>query len=143
MAVTPADLLAPAGPVEDTLFRDEGDGSAGTELNVRLSSYISTSVAKVAGVAFPDQDTEDAAVTAWSLYLAFKAAYMVAVANPATENAQVEIIGSKGYAKDQRDALREAAEEFYRDYELILAAIPTDAQPYGVPTRSTTNKFEY
>lgn len=140
MAVTPPDLLAPAGPVEEQLFPGEGDGTAGTDLNARLTEYISQAEAKAAGIAFPEPDL---AVESWALHLTFKAAYMVAVSRPANENTMVEVLGSKGFAKDQRDALLEKAKEYKQDYQNLAAAVPSTAQPVGLRTRTTKNEYEY
>ena len=141
MAITPADLLAPAGPVEDELFPGEGDGADPSALYTRLLSYVTQAVAKTSGIAFPD---EDAAVEAWALHLTFKAAYMVAVARPATENSMVPVLGSETYTKDQRDALRAKADEYESVYAGLLAAIPAEGeQPVGVPTRTVSLEFDY
>lgn len=140
MAVTPADLMAPAGPVEGTLFPGEGDGTAGTDLHTRLTEYISRAESKVAGIEFPDPDL---AAEKWALHLTFDAAYMLAVSRPATENTMVQVLGSHGYAKDQRDALRELAQHYLYEYQAEEAAAPTTQNPKGIPTRQTTNEFEW
>lgn len=140
MAVAPADLLAPAGPVEEELFPGEGNGTAGTELYGRLSEYITRAQEKAAGIAFPDPD---AAVESWALHLTFEAAYLLSVARPANENTMVEVLGSQGFARDQRDALRSMADYYARSYHGYVAEVPTEAQPLGAQTRQITNSYEW
>jgi hypothetical protein len=143
MAITADDLIAPNGPIEVTLFPGEdveGEIGGSTILKDRLNIYIAQASAKNAGISFPD---EDAADTAWALHLAFEAAYMVAVARPSTDNAQVAVLGSETYSKDQRDALLIKANEYLDEYLALLAEVPTTSAQKGVPTRSTTNEFAW
>lgn len=140
MAVVPADLLSPAGPVEEALFPSEGDGAPGTDLYERLQRYIARAGVIASGIAFPDPDP---AVTAYALYLTFQAAYMGAISRPAMENAQVPILGSTQFDKDQRDALKELYLEYQAEYNTLVSAVPTVQIQRGVPTRSTPNVFEW
>jgi len=143
MAITNADMLAPTGPVEVTLFPGEdisGAAPPATILEERLDVYIAQAVAKNAAIAFDDMD---AANLAWALHLAFQAAYIVAVARPASENSQIPVLGSEGYAKDQRDALLAKANEYFDDYNMLLMTVPTTSAPSGVPTRSTPLEYEW
>lgn len=140
MAVTPADLLAPAGPVEETLFPGEGDGDAATPLYTRLAAYIGQAEAKIVGVAFPDPDP---ATKAWALHLTFEAAYRVAVSRPATENSMVAVIGSHGYAKDQRDALKAEARKWKEEFFNLYASVPTTPVPLGPGSRQTRIIYEW
>jgi len=143
MAITADDLLAPYGPVEVTLFPGEdteGSVPGSTILKDRLEVYIAQASAKNAGISFPDADAAD---TAWALHLTFKAAHMVAVARPSMENAQVPVLGSETYSKDQRDALLLKAEEYLDVYNMLLAEVPTDQSPRGVPSHETTTEFDW
>jgi hypothetical protein len=139
VAVIPADLLAPTGPVEVTLFRGEGDGSPGTTLHDRLETYIGRATDEVEGIAFP---RPEAAIRLYSLYLTFESAYLLACSRPTSENLQVEVLGSYGYTKDQRDALRARADEYLGLYEQMKNTIPGGV-PYGVQTRQVTNVFRW
>lgn len=144
MAVTTADLLSPAGPVEVTLFPGEDtedvDNPGSTLLETRLAAYISRAEVKTAGIAFTDPDP---AVEAWALHLTFSAAYTLAVSRPSSEDTKVKILGSQGFSKDQRDALQRKADSYLREYDALVAAVPTTANPSGIPTRSTGNVFEW
>jgi hypothetical protein len=141
MSVVVGDLVAPDGPIEPPLFPGEGDGTSPSPLFIRLSSYLAQAEAKASGIAFPDPDE---AISAWALYLSFHAAYMVAVARPATENSMVPVLGSDSYQKDQRDALLAAANEYKAIFNQLLVAVPdATVQPIGAPTRSTPLEFEY
>lgn len=147
MAIGIADLLAPVGPVEVTIFPGEStrSGDTATALEVRLQTYIDKAKAKVAELTFPQPDPalEDKLVRAWALYLTFMAAYRIANSRPATENAQVAVLGSTTYTKDQRDALLAEANEYKLEYESTVVDIPTDVVPRTPQTRSTTLTFEY
>jgi len=143
MAITPADLLSPVGPIEPELFEGEdveGDNPPNTILEDRLQEYIDQAEAKNTPIGFSDQDAAD---KAWALHLAFSAAYMVAVARPSIDNAQVAVIGSQSYSKDQRDALLDKANEYFDEYRALLAAVPTTAAPVGIPSRTTSLDFDY
>lgn len=143
MSITSADILAPTGPVEIIMFPGEnveGAVEGSTILVDRLNNYIAQAVAKNALLAFDDMD---GANLAWALHLTFNAAYLGAVARPSTADSKVEIIGSAGYDKDQRDALLAQAEHYLDEYNVLLLALPTTASPVGTPSRSTTNSFEW
>jgi hypothetical protein len=141
--ITPADLLAPAGPIEAALFPGEGDGIDGTDLYERLDAYITRAQTVTSGIAFPDPDP---AVKAYSLYLAFDAAYMVSVARPSADNSLVPVLGSESYSKDQRDALKAKADLYFAEYRDLLVLVPPASGtivPVGIPTRSTPTLFDY
>ena len=140
MAITPADLLAPTGPVETLLFPGEVVGDDMTTLEDRLQSYITQAETKNAAIGFADPDAAD---KAWALYLTFQAAYLIACARPSTENAQVEILGSQSYSKDQRDALLSRAQEYRDEYTDLLNAVPSTSTPVGIPSRSTPIVYDW
>jgi hypothetical protein len=136
------DLLSPAGPVERTLFPGEGDGSDGTKLEVRLQSYIDQSYDKVADIAFAEPDD---AARAWALYLTHEAAYTLAISRPANENDMVPVLGSRGYQKDQRDALRAKANQYKAEYDSLESNAITASQPVnsGPQSRETPTNFAW
>jgi len=137
--VDPADLLAPAGPVEAALFPGEGDGSNGTDLFARLSAYIDQAEVKAAEAAFLDPE---AAARAWALHLSFEAAYTLAVSRPATENTMVQVLGSTTYTKDQRDGLKAKSNQYLAEFNRMLAQIPVGS-PSGPQSRQSTNTFDW
>jgi hypothetical protein len=124
------DLLSPAGPVERTLFPGEGDGSDGTKLEVRLQSYIDQSYDKVADIAFAEPH---------------EAAYTLAISRPANENDMVPVLGSRGYQKDQRDALRAKANQYKAEYDSLESNAITASQPVnsGPQSRETPTNFAW
>lgn len=143
MAITADDLLAPNGPVEPTLFQGEdieGDVPGSTILKDRLEVYIAQASAKNAPIAFTDPDEAD---KLYALYLTFHAAWIVSIARPSMENAQVPVLGSESYAKDQRDALHEKALYYLDEYRGVLAEVPTTTSQIGPPSRSTALNFEW
>ena len=141
--ITPADLLAPKGPVEVTLFpgeNSEASGSASTKLEIRLQEYIDRAEAKVSGVTLPDPDS---ATYAWALHLTFSAAYILACSRPTNENTMVAVLGSQGFSPDQRAALRSLADYYLGEYESVLAAVPVDVPLLNAQSRQVTNRFEW
>jgi hypothetical protein len=140
--IIPADLLAPEGPVEVTMFPDEGTGLDGGKLNIRLDSYIDQGQAKVMDIALAEPEL---GVRAWALFLAFDAAYILACSRPNMENTMVEILGSKSYAKDQRDGLKALRDRYLEDYNVVLNTVVdvVNAIPRGYMTRAITNVYEY
>jgi hypothetical protein len=142
--ITPADLLAPIGPVEVTLFPgeySESSGATATKLESRLQTYIDQAYAKIDGIAFPLPDT---AARAWALHLTFAAAYVLACSRPANENMMVAVLGSKGFAKDQRDALLVLSEQYAGEFAVLEAEIPVSVPIMGsAQSRQITNIFEW
>jgi hypothetical protein len=145
VAILNEDLLAPEGPVEKALFPGEDVIKAPATITVleeRLNTYIARAEDKVAEYAFND---EDEAVKNYALYLTFDAAYTLAVSRPASENSLVAVIGSESYSKDQRDALRTKSLEYLAAYNNLVEVVTSVSPelPRGVPTRQTTNSYEY
>lgn len=143
MAITADDLLSPNGPVEPGLFPGEdieGDVPGSTILKDRLGVYIAQASAKNSGISFPDADAAD---TAWALHLTFHAAWILSIARPSTENAQVPVLGSETYAKDQRDALYEQAEYYLGEYNELLAQVPTTEAQKGLASHTTAVEYDW
>lgn len=145
MPTTVADLMAPTGPVEKTLFPGEATLSVSnpevTNLELRLEVYIQRAYSKIAGIGILQPDE---AARAWALYLTFDAAYVLAVSRPAGENSQVPVIGSHTYGKDQRDGIFNRAQEYLSEYESYINAAPAEGLiDIGTRSRAVTNKFEW
>jgi hypothetical protein len=134
--IAPVDLLAPAGPVEATLFRDESM----TVVITRLQTYINRAYAKIEGKAFP---LPDEAATLWALYLAFDAAYILSCALPGNENSMVQILGSEGFHKDQRDGLKNKRDEYQMAYEVLEHSLPQIGTISAPQTRQTSLRYEF
>ncbi len=144
MAVVPKTLIAPEGAVESELFPGEGGDESGSALLTRLTTYVSKAVAKVADITFVDTAQSDAAIQAWAYHLAFKAAYTLKLSRPATEDFQVEVMGEIGFEKDQRDGIKELADEYFAEYMGILAdAGAASAHVSGTPSFQSTNTFDW
>jgi hypothetical protein len=134
MFIIPADLLAPAGPVEETLFRDE----TLSDIEKRLQAYIDQAYEKINGIAFPRPDE---AARLWALYLTFDAAYILACAKPGNENTMVQILGSEGYHKDQRDGIRDKRNEYRAAFIDMENALPAVTSQLGPQSRQVVNRF--
>lgn len=140
MAVTPASLLQPEGPLDPSLFPDDAAPpatGAGSVLG-RLTTYINRAVTKLApySLANPDPATEK-----WALYLAFSDAHTLAVARPASETDPAGL-GGRAYNADQLKALARKAEEYRGDFNEIVGAVPGSIPTHRV-SRVTTNNFEW
>ena len=143
MAITNTDVLAPVGPVEKSMFPGEdveGTNPPATVLEDRIDEYITQAGAKNGSLGFADQDAAD---LAWTLHLTFMAAWRLAVARPSTDDSKVQVLGSESFQKDQRQSLRDMADDYLEEYNVLLNAIPSTAAPVGVPSHSTTNTFDY
>jgi hypothetical protein len=139
--ITPADLLAPKGPVEVTLFPGESVGSAPTVLDTRLQEYIDQADTKTIGIAFPQPDD---AIRAWALYLTFDAAYVLAISRASMENTMVPVLGSESFSKDQRDGLKAKASSYLTTYQELFAAVPSEvAVSKGYTSGQTRIVYEY
>jgi hypothetical protein len=143
--ILPADLLAPKGPVEVTLFPGEStppEGGGDSPLIIRLLEYIEQAEIKSSEIAFPEPDT---AVRNWALHLAFDAAYVLAISRAATENSMVPVLGSEGYMKDQRDGLKAKADAYAAAYQLLESAVTVISveQPRSYQSRQTPIIYEW
>ncbi|MGW8180030.1 MAG: hypothetical protein ACWGQW_14905, partial [bacterium] len=116
------------------------DVPGSTILKDRLEVYITQASAKNSGISFDDPDEAD---TKYALYLAFHAAWLVAVARPSMENAQVPVLGSETYSKDQRDALYLMWNEYLDEYNVLLAQVPTTEVAKGLSTHSTDVEYDW
>ena len=108
-----------------------------------MGVYLSQAETKAAEITWPDSETEDNAVKAWALYLAYMAAYRLALARASTRNYQTAVLGSDTYAKDQRDGLLALANEQLAIYEDIVLLVPTNLPHIGPPSRVTPLLFDY
>ena len=143
MAVKGEDLIAPNGPVEPELFEGESEEN-NRALNIRVAAYVKAGVAKVAGITFVDQAAKDEAVTAWALYLTFRAAYTLTLTRPAEDDSQIGVMGSVTFDRDQREGVKELRDTYFADYQVLIADTGlTSAASTGVPSYQTTNLFDW
>lgn len=141
MAISAEDLLAPAGPVEPALFPGEGQKD-NKVLLARLTSYVNQAYDQISGFTFDPTTKEDDAARAYALYLAFEGAHTLALARPAEEDFQVELMGKVLFSKDQRQGLKELADKFLGDYfSFVEDTGGTTAAATGVPSHQVTNVF--
>lgn len=146
MAISVEDLFEPLGPLEEEFFPEAGDESQGEdplsdELDDRIQSYIDQSVAKVAAYAGAGVMDTDAAVKAWSLYLAFHALYLQAVNRPAS--ASLDGLGAAGYAKDQREAFQAQALHWHGVYYEYAPEVPATETGTAERSHAVRNRFTW
>ena len=136
MAVTVADLMAPAGPLEPNFFPD-----AAADRVTRLEGYLARAVTKVAGDSVTD---EDAAVEAWALHLAFQALYLIKSNAPASENLGAMGLPSQSWTDSQMRTFRQQADEWKLVYE-GLQEIDTTEDNLRDPgrTRAVTTRIRF
>jgi len=142
MAVSASDVLAPGGPIEKTLFPGEGDGTSGSDLHNRVVETITKASVKASADGITTQ--VDDAVLHWTLHTLYKAAFILAVSRPAQEDAQMEVIGSIRFDKDQRDGLRELA-SYHEDAYLGIVDTEsgTGTHAKGLPSYQTKQDFDW
>ena len=143
MAVDPNTLIAPLGPVETQLFPGEAEGGSHM-LHARMTSYVNQGVAKIAPYTFADTDEEDLAITAYALYLAFRAAYTIMVSRPADDDTGSPVLGRQTYQKDQREALKELYQSYHSEFQMLVSnASVTRAASTGIPSHQTRIEFDW
>lgn len=142
MPIAPGELLAPVGPIELDLFPGEDEDDA---LLVRLSNYIGQAEIKVTPYALEEGQDKDNLVRTWSLYLAFRAAYTLSLARPAEDQADVEVLGRTQYDRDQRDGLKLLADEYFAEFQVLVAQSVTSSSTVstGIPSHQTPNRYDY
>ena len=142
--ITTADLLAPYGPVEYVFFPGESslvaeDPLNRTKLEVRLQVYLDQAYTeKVGGWEDPD-----AGARPWALYRTFDAALLLMSSRPASENMQVEVLGSQAFVKDQRDDFRQRRQQYLTEYENAASREVAVTQQREPQTRTVQINYEY
>ena len=117
--VTPANLLAPAGPIDPKLF----PGLGSNEMTVLLQSYIDTASLQSAVVSAPATRV-NGMVKAYALYLIFDAVYIRMSSEPLT--LAVTEKGSHSYNMEQVRNMRGLSERYMTEYQnlVMLATAP-------------------
>jgi hypothetical protein len=147
--ITTRDLLAPVGPLEYAFFPEEEADPVDeqpprdpprTKLEVRLQVYIDQGYEKINGVVLADPDK---AVVAWSLHRAFEAALLLMSARPNSEDDQVEVLGSRSFAKDQRDDFRERSRTYLAEFEDMQMKTARRLQPTTPQSRSVHTVYDF
>jgi hypothetical protein len=128
VAVTPADLLQPYGPVSASFYPDDAPPPATGPDTVlgRLAAYIARATDEVAALGVRVREADrPAAVKAWALYLAHDDAYTIKLAKPATKNAGDLGLGGTGFITEQFKGLKEKRDGFLVDFRaLVVEAAP-------------------
>lgn len=144
MAVTPENLIAPAGPLEKALFPGEHEEGDDTFLE-RVTAYVSQATTKAGAYDFATTAEEDAAIEAWALHLAFRAAYTLSLTRPAEEDSRIEVLGRVIYADDQRRGLKELQDYYFSAWldAIVNADDGSRTLSTGTPSHSTPVTFEF
>jgi len=106
MAVLPADLQAPTGELEDTLFQ----GLTPALITTRLQSYIDDATAR--GTVLTDVTQHDSFVIAWAYYRAYRAQAERLAAQPAS--ASLTGLGSLSVSAEQLKFFNRQSVEWLR-----------------------------
>lgn len=125
MAVTPADLLAPNGMLESSLFPGEDPAS----LETRLNTYIVEAAART---------DNDAAVKAWAYHRAFLAVYIRLTSKPAS--VEFEDQGSHSYLITQIENVYRLSQEYRDEYDRLVAA---EADVVGRNAGTTSQRVDF
>ena len=139
MAVTPAQFLAPAGPITPLLFPGEGV----TELTARVQVYIDNAGARAEIIAAAgDPARVDSMTIAFVLYTTFTDVYVRMSVEPST--VRVEEKGNHSYLAEQIRNIRALAEKYWADF-VALAELPVPKMVAGIvpPTQSISTDVRW
>lgn len=136
MAVLPANLLDPEGPLQPHMFPADV-AAGGTTLTDRLQGYINKGVALTGGTLTGAE--QDRAVYWYSLYRSWDAVYSMMITRPA----RITQDGAETteYIKDQIAAVLAARDEALRNYEGIVATVTSAVREAFPATQSVVNQF--
>ena len=131
MAVVPADLLDPVGPVQPGLFPDDVE-AGGSVLTDRIQGYIDKGVALTTGIV--SGTDQDRAVYWYAIYRVWDAVYSMMIARPALiRQDQAE---TTEYSKEQLLAAKQARDEAYGQYTGIVDVV-TSARKEIIPASTS------
>lgn len=144
MAVVAEALIAPDGPIEHDLFPGEVTDGNTQQLEVRVDAYITKAAAKAAEDGFTGSAL-DPATEVWALYLAFDAAYTLALSRPAEEDAQMALLGRNRYEVDQRDGIKRKALQYRDTYQAMLMSQSAAGGTIstGIPSHQTKVEYDW
>ena len=133
MAITPDDILQPAGLIEAEWFPMEGTAAAkALALSQRLEEYIEDGVSRA--TAITDADDNLAAVKAWATYRAAHAVWLRLSHNPSSQSH--EAAGRSSRTNEQIKTFKALADEQLAEFNGL---VPTpDVVARRVPPTSTT-----
>jgi hypothetical protein len=143
MAVTALDLLSPTGMIEPELFSGEYEND-NDALTLRLNEYAMQATTLAAAYTFESVSASDSAIKSYAYYLAFKAAYTLALARPAEDDADVGVLGRTEFKQDQRDALRDLYEEHLSEWHDQLPVSEDGAAAIvGIPSYQSNQTYDW
>jgi hypothetical protein len=132
MAITPDDILEPAGLIEAEWFPMEGTTAAVSQaLTQRLEEYIEEGERESADV---DAAEQDRAVKAWATYRAAQAVWLRLSHSPSSQSH--EQAGSASRTTAQIETFKALADEQRAIFDGLLPESPTVVR--RVPPTSTT-----
>lgn len=139
MAVVPAQLLAPAGPVTPLFFPGEGV----PELSTRLQAYIDNALLRAEIIAVAgDVPRADNMTVAFVLYTTYTDVYT----RMSIEPMQVAVTekGSHTYTAEQLRNIKALADKYWNDF-VTLAELPVPKTIAGVipPTQSISTDVRW
>lgn len=138
MAVTSADLITPSGLIDFKMF----PGEDRNQLTARLDQYIANGEGDQRVTVMP-ADAQDAPVTAFAYYQAFRDVAIRMALEPQTLTVQDK--GSHGYGSDQRKIITDLRDKYLGDFEsLVTVSAGTTAPPPITPgTRSVSTDVRW
>lgn len=142
MSVAANDLQAPNGPVEPEMF----PGETVDQIKERLNAFLAQSRQMAASFTWANPAADDAGVTAYALYLAFRQSYTLSLVRPASEDAQAEMLGSTEFRGDQRAGVKDLADWYWREWtnlSELASSEPSSPASVGVPSYQSTNEFDW
>ena len=141
MAVTPASLIQPLGPIAASFFPDDSPPPAAGEGSLlgRLQAYIDRALEKVSTLVLTNSDP---AVRAWALHLAFDDAHTGMAARYASE----QLLGGLGgytFNAEQLKVFEKKAKEYAAVYDAEVLNAGSLTQPHTPQSRETPVLFDW
>jgi hypothetical protein len=137
MAILPAQLLAPEGPITPLLFPGEGVN----ELSARLQAYLDNAALRAEVVAAP-APAQDGLINAYALYTAFTDVYIRMSAQPLTITVTEK--GGHGYSAEQIRNMKALATKYWDDFvSLQEVTVPLTSPGISPGTRSVATDVRW
>lgn len=135
MAVTAADLVAPAGELETNLFPGESLAAGGG----RLDEYIAEATALIAALPSPPDDA-DQATKAWAYHKAYRAVYIRMSADP--QRASLDDQGSEQFDIRQADRFLALSREWRKNWDrMVSTETEAEGPTLGGGTGAVSTEF--
>jgi len=136
MAISSADLIAPVGLVEASLF----PGEASNVMAERLDGYLDEGYTR-ATAAEADEANHDEAAKQWAYHRAFLQVYLRLSANPS--QVDVDGKGSHQYLISQINNFKNLSDDALRAHQGLLVPVTVKRTTQTRPSHTVRNSFSW